>query len=84
LPWDVLVLVFKECDPSTLAVLGRANFDFFVGSSPVLYEEIEITTLSGLQQLFCERQTEQRVSFPPFFPPSLLFLLYGRLKSNLQ
>ncbi|KAL7417676.1 hypothetical protein BDY24DRAFT_99277 [Mrakia frigida] len=57
LSWDVLSLIFEQVDPSTLAALGGASFDFLEATSPLLYgKEVAITSPDGLKQLFCERE----------------------------
>ncbi|KAL7413671.1 hypothetical protein BDY24DRAFT_60980 [Mrakia frigida] len=55
LPWDVLLLVFKEADPSTLAVLGRVSYDFLAATSLGLYRDVVVTSAKQLRGLFCIR-----------------------------
>ncbi|KAL7413666.1 hypothetical protein BDY24DRAFT_389216 [Mrakia frigida] len=55
LPWDVLLLVFKEADPSTLAVLGRVSYDFLTATAPELYRDVVVTSVKQLERLFCRR-----------------------------
>jgi len=69
----VLLLLFKEADVSTLAVLGRVSRDFSEASSPILYGSVVITSVSQLEALFCERKRTQRVSSTRFLLS--LFLL---------
>ncbi|KAL7413684.1 hypothetical protein BDY24DRAFT_415264 [Mrakia frigida] len=59
LPWDVLLLVFKEADPSTLAVLGRVSYDFLAATSPDLYRNVVVTSVKQVEGLFCERLVVQ-------------------------
>ncbi|KAL7413281.1 hypothetical protein BDY24DRAFT_441530 [Mrakia frigida] len=63
LPWDVLLLVFQESDPSTLASLGSVSLDFLVATSPHLHGSVEISTVEALEKLFCERK--QPTTSPP-------------------
>ncbi|KAL7413619.1 hypothetical protein BDY24DRAFT_59766 [Mrakia frigida] len=59
LPWDVLLLVFKEADPPTLAVLGRVSYDFLTATAPELYRAVVVTSVKQLEGLFCERDVIQ-------------------------
>jgi len=56
LPWDILLSIFKEADPSTLAALGRVSFDFLASTSSLLYREVEVKSVEELEMLFCERK----------------------------
>ncbi|KAL7412893.1 hypothetical protein BDY24DRAFT_81236 [Mrakia frigida] len=62
LTWDVLLLVFQLSDVPTLAVLGRVSLDFLAPTSPLLYRNMEISSLKQLRMLFCEKK-EITVSF---------------------
>ncbi|KAL7413561.1 hypothetical protein BDY24DRAFT_58583 [Mrakia frigida] len=59
LPWDVLLLVFKQADPSTLAVLGRVSHDFLAATALELYRDVVVTSMKQLEGLFCERKVVQ-------------------------
>jgi len=72
LNWDLLLLLLQLSDVPTLAVLGRVSLDFLVATSPLLYREVEITSMDQLDKLFCVRG-ENDVSSTP--PPLLLVLL---------
>jgi len=65
LPWDAILLVLKEADASTLAVLGRVSFDVLVSTAPLLYRDVEVKSIKALEGLFCERE-EEKVSSRPF------------------
>ncbi|KAL7412901.1 hypothetical protein BDY24DRAFT_81451 [Mrakia frigida] len=62
LTWDVLLLVFQLSDVPTLALLGRVSLDFLTATSPLLYRDVEISSLKQLRTLFCEKK-EITVSF---------------------
>ncbi|KAL7413621.1 hypothetical protein BDY24DRAFT_415206 [Mrakia frigida] len=67
LPWDVLLLVFKEADPPTLAVLGRVSYDFLTATAPELYRAVVVTSVKQLERLFCrriERKTKNSSKIP--------------------
>jgi len=72
LPWDVLLHIFQLSDVPTLAVLGRVSLDFLVATSPLLYREVEITSLGQLEKLFCERK-EKKVNSLSSSDPSFSF-----------
>lgn len=60
------MLVFKEADPSTLAVLGRVSYDFLTSTAPILYEKVLVTSYKQLDALFCEREeVKKKVSSLP-------------------
>ncbi|KAL7413256.1 hypothetical protein BDY24DRAFT_441510, partial [Mrakia frigida] len=73
LPWDVLLLVLEECDPSTLAKLGQASFDFLVATSPHLYEKMEVRSVEALEALFCRKmkKASKKLKTPPRINPFL-------------
>ncbi|KAL7413566.1 hypothetical protein BDY24DRAFT_388937 [Mrakia frigida] len=59
LPWDVLLLVFKQADPSTLAVLGRVSHDFLTATAQELYKLVAVTSVKQLEGFFCKRTVAQ-------------------------
>ena len=79
LAWDVLVHIFKESDPSTLAILGRVSLDFLTATSPILYKHVETKSVESLEMLFCDRNGEKKqkkvssVSLPLLLPLLSLF-----------
>ncbi|KAL7411378.1 hypothetical protein BDY24DRAFT_417171 [Mrakia frigida] len=58
LPWEVLLLIVKEADPSTLAVLGRVSYDFLAATAPDLYRSVTVESLDSLKKLFCQREVK--------------------------
>jgi len=53
-----LLLIFQQCDQSTLAALVRVSYDFLVTCSDYLYEVVNIRSIYRLGKLFCERREE--------------------------
>lgn len=62
LPWDVLLVVFSLSDAPTLAVLGRVALDFLEVALPLLYTEVEVTSVEELEGLFSKRNESETVS----------------------
>lgn len=60
--WDVLLLIFEQADVSTLAVLGRVSLDFLSSTAPMLYKEAVVKETRQLEQLFCERKEDSKVT----------------------
>ncbi|KAL7413535.1 hypothetical protein BDY24DRAFT_57531 [Mrakia frigida] len=86
LPWDVLLLVFKQADPSTLAVLGRVSHDFLTATALELYRDVVVTSMKQLEGLFCERKVVQagRKTKVSSLPSSSLFSLSTDLANPLS
>ncbi|KAL7410037.1 hypothetical protein BDY24DRAFT_418349 [Mrakia frigida] len=60
LPWEILLLVFNQSDPPTLAVLSRVSLDVLVACSTMLYRDVVVTSVKQLEGLFCERKEEKK------------------------
>ncbi|KAL7412906.1 hypothetical protein BDY24DRAFT_391529 [Mrakia frigida] len=71
LTWDVLLLVFQLSDVPTLALLGRVSLDFLTATSPLLYRDVEISSLKQLRTLFCEKKEITTPSEPSRIDPYL-------------
>ena len=76
LPWDIVVLVLAEADPSTLAVLGRVSYDFLASTTPLLYEKVTVVSGEQLEALFCVRKEAKKVSSISLLTPFLVALRF--------
>jgi len=57
-PWEILLSIFDQADPSTLAALGGVSMDVMETTSPSLYRIVTITSVKQLKGLFCRREEE--------------------------
>lgn len=51
-PWETLSQIYSYCDQPTLVALCLASFGSWQTAGPLLYEEIEVTSLDQLKSLF--------------------------------
>ena len=55
LPLEVHHHILRLCDPPTLAITSLVSFAFLELSSPLLYNDVNITLGKQTEQLFCSR-----------------------------
>ncbi|KAL7409393.1 hypothetical protein BDY24DRAFT_219566 [Mrakia frigida] len=52
IPWETLQHIFSYCDQASLFAISLVSFGCWELAGPLLYENVEITSLDGLASLF--------------------------------
>ncbi|KAL7410144.1 hypothetical protein BDY24DRAFT_418262 [Mrakia frigida] len=66
LPLELQHEILRQCDPSTLAQTSRVSLAFLDLSSPLLYRDIAIVGLEGLQRLLVPRNEPAQPHLSPY------------------